>query len=281
MLKTAFFVALSCLSASLVEAHPASPLSVAVVQQQFINAKIVPDVIPKFAPVGITVLNYSTTVQRLSNGQDVTQGNVTQEPVVYIHGTAAAEAVAGGPFNVTTIKYTVLAIDGNTAGSSNPGGYNLHYLRNDYVYGQNNDHTVTLNTTTAPVVAYAGPAPPSGSGPHRYIWLVYAQPANFAAPSTPAQGSGVALFNLTEYLAAANLGDPITGTYFTVQVGPANASVAATSAVDSTTLPQYTPTSTSAGSHATMSGMPNSGVRNGLSTGAAAIVAFTLVFFTF
>ncbi|KDQ19837.1 hypothetical protein BOTBODRAFT_169886 [Botryobasidium botryosum FD-172 SS1] len=281
MLNTVFLAALCCLSVSLVRAHPASPLSVAVVKQQFINADIVPDVVPKFDPIGVAVLNYSTTLQRLSNGQDVTQGNVTQEPVVYIHGTAAAEAVAGGPFNVTTIKYTVLAIDGNTAGSSNPNGYNLHYLRNDYVYGQNNDHTVTLNTTTAPVVPYQGPAPPSGSGPHRYIWLVYAQPANFVAPSTPVQGSGVALFNLTQYTAAANFGDPIVGTYFTVQVGPANASVAVTSAVDSTTLPQYTPTSTSSGGHATMTGMSNAGLKSEVSTGAAAIVVFALLFFTF
>ncbi|KAG8734437.1 hypothetical protein FRC10_011748, partial [Ceratobasidium sp. 414] len=197
----------------------------------------------------------------LTVGQEVSRSNVTNAPVVLIRGTAEAEAAAGGPFNVTNILYTVLCFDGNTAGSSNPNGYNLHYLGNNLAYGENHDHTVTLNSTGTPVVAYAGPNPPSGSGPHRYIWLAYAQPSNFTAPATPAPGSGVALFNLTQYVSAARLGGPLAGTYFTVQEGPANASVAATTAVDSTTLPQYTPTSASGSAGASATSKPNGAIK--------------------
>lgn len=84
-------------------------------------------------------------------GQAVSRENVTLAPIIYIRGSAAAEATVGGPFNVTTIKYTVLGIDGNYAGSPNPTGmqfvcllvaahtyalnrmlgYNLHFLQND------------------------------------------------------------------------------------------------------------------------------------------------------
>ncbi|KAH7344416.1 phosphatidylethanolamine-binding protein [Rhizoctonia solani] len=226
----------------------ASPLAVAVALENFKNAKIVPDVFTTFNPSGLMTLNFTTGARRPDIGQAVARTNVSDAPVLMIRGSEEAEAQAGGPFNVTTIRYTVLCIDGNTAGSTNPRGYNLHYLENNLAYGENHDHTVTLNSTGSPVVAYAAPNPPSGSGPHRYIWLTYAQPDGFSAPSTPASGSGVALFNLSQYTSTANLGDPIVGTYFTVQEGAANASVASTAAVDSTTLPQYTATAT-AGTH--------------------------------
>jgi hypothetical protein len=132
-------------------------------------------------------------------------------------------------------------------------------------YGENDDHTVTLNPPSGSVVAYAGPAPPSGTGPHRYISLVYAQPSDFKVPSTPAVGSGPVLFesvplpvhkisnwplltsvtsSLEKYKTESGLGKAIAGTYFTVEEGTATISIAATQPVDSTTLPQYTPTST-------------------------------------
>ncbi|QRV91596.1 phosphatidylethanolamine-binding protein (PEBP) family [Ceratobasidium sp. AG-Ba] len=256
-------------------AHAASPLAVAVAVEQFKNAKITPDVFSGFSPTGLLTLNYTETVGRpLTVGQEVSRSNVTDAPVVLIRGTEEAEATAGGPFNVTNILYTVLCIDGNTVGSSNPGGYNLHYLENNLAYGENHDHTVTLNSTGTPIVAYAGPNPPSGSGPHRYIWLAYAQPSNFTAPSAPAPGSGVALFNLTQYTSAANLTEPIAGTYFTVQEGPANASVAATTAVDSTTLPQYTPTSSGAAATST----PNAAIKADWAPGAMSLMGVAGLF---
>ncbi|KEP55015.1 putative phosphatidylethanolamine binding protein [Rhizoctonia solani 123E] len=245
MMRLTTSAALVMLSAaSIVSAHAASPLAIAVALENFKNAKIVPDVFNTFNPSGLMTLNFTTGVGRPDIGQAVARTNVSDAPVLMIRGSAEAEAQAGGPFNVTTARYTVLCVDGNTAGSSNPRGYNLHYLENNLAYGENHDHTVTLNSTGSPVVAYAAPNPPAGSGPHRYIWLTYAQPEGFSAPSTPAPGSGVALFNLTQYTSAANLGNPIVGTYFTVQEGAANASVASTTAVDSTTLPQYSATAT-------------------------------------
>ncbi|QRW19606.1 trypsin-like peptidase domain protein [Rhizoctonia solani] len=249
-------------AASTVSAHAASPLAVAVALENFKNAKIVPDVLSTFNPSGLMTLNFTAGVGRPAIGEAVARTNVSDTPVLMIRGSEEAEAQAGGPFNVTNTRYTVLCIDGNTAGSSNPGGYNLHYLENNLAYGENHDHTVTLNSTGSPVVAYAAPNPPSGSGPHRYIWLTYAQPGDFSAPSSPAPGSGVALFNLTQYTSAANLGNPIVGTYFTVQEGAANASVASTTAVDSTTLPQYTATATASTNSTHGDGHSNSGAKS-------------------
>ncbi|KAG9099345.1 hypothetical protein FRC06_005372 [Ceratobasidium sp. 370] len=266
-----------------VSAHAASPLAVAVAVEQFKNAKITPDLFSGFNPTGLLSVNYTETVGRpLTVGQEVPRSNVTTNvPVLLIRGTAEAEATAGGPFNVTNILYTVLCVDANTAGSSNPNGHYLHYLANNLAYGENHDHTVTLKSTGAPVVAYVPPNPPSGSGPHRYTWLAYAQSSNFSAPSTPAPGSGIGLFNLTQYISAARFGSPLAGTYFTVQEGPANASVAATTAVDSTTLPQYTPTSASGSAGASATSKPNGAIKGAdWAPGVMALMGAAGVFFS-
>lgn len=50
------------------------------------------------------------------------------------------------------------------------------------------------------VIPWAGPGPASGSGPHRYTFLVFAQPSNFVAPATPKANSGVNLFECVHQL---------------------------------------------------------------------------------
>ena len=78
-----------------------------------------------------------------------------------------------------------------------------------------------------------------------------------------------------EYISAAKLGNPFAGTYFTVQEGDATVSVAQTSSVDSTTLPQYTPTSS--GSAAASSTVAASSASVSMSVGAGSLL-FTAVF---
>jgi len=259
-----------------VSAHPASPLAVAVVIEQFKNAKIVPDILPTFNPTGLCNLNYTGYINKTQVGDTLPKSLTATAPInVYIHGTAAAEATAGGPFNVTTIKYTVLIIDAGPPGSTNPQGYNLHWLANNWTYGENDDHTVTLNPPASSVVTYQAPAPASGSGPHRYITLVYPQPDNFKVPQTPAIGSGVALFNLTQYKADSGLTTAIVGTYFTVEEGTATVSVASTTAVVSTTLPQYTPSATStapATAHSSNDAKGGNSIRSELWMGAISMI---------
>lgn len=51
---------------------------------------------------------------------------------VYIRGTEESETAAGGPFNVTTFKYTVLVIDAGPPGNKSTQGFNLHWLANDW-----------------------------------------------------------------------------------------------------------------------------------------------------
>jgi len=253
---------------SSVRAHPASPLAVAVVTEQFKNAKLVPDVIIEFKPIGLTSFNYTGVTNKTTVGAVLSAATTATSPrFVYIRGTAASEAAAGGPFNVTTTNYTLIMFDAGVPGY-NATTYPLLWLANDWTYGENDDHTVTLEPPSSSVVAYTPPAPGSGTGPHRYVTLIYAQADNFTAPDTPAPGStSVTSFDLSAYITSAGLTPAIAGTYFTVEEGTATVSVAATTAVDSKTLPEYTPTSTSPSPGAT-SNSANANAVSSLSMGA-------------
>ena len=56
--------------------------------------------------------------------------------------------------------------------------------------------------------------------------------------------------SLNAYTSSANLGSPLLGIYITVEEGTATVAVAPTTAVDSMTLPEYTPSSTGSGTAA-------------------------------
>jgi len=273
LLSAAFFAAILLLICH-VQAHPASPLAVAVVKEQFKNAKIVPDILPAFEPTGLTSLNYTGVVNKTTVGVVLSKADTASGPLaVYIRGTESAEETAGGPFNLSTIQYTVIMFDAGAPGYNSSSGYPLQWLANNWTYGENNDHTVTLNPPSSSVVAYNAPAPVAGTGPHRYITLVYPQPVNFAVPDVPPAASSGALFNLTQYKLDSGLTSAIAGTYFTVEEGTATVSIVATSPVDSKTLPQYTPTSTAA---ATGSEVIGARADSMLTTG---LVAFVLGLF--
>jgi len=150
-------------------------------------------------------------------------------------------------------------IDGNYPGSANPNGYTLHWLGNNYKILENDDHALKLGNASA-VIPYAAPAPAEGTGPHRYTFLVYAEPSGFTAPSTPAANSGVQLFDLAAYVAAAKLGDPSAGNYFTIENGTPTVSVSATTPINNATLPAATATTGSgSGTSAGASSTPTTG----------------------
>lgn len=212
------------LGAASVFATSADPLAVAIVKQQFINAHIVPDVVPSFNPIGTLNVNFNGSAS-ITVGEPMSQTDVSKKPVVAVAGT----------FN-STPSYTVLMIDGNYVGSSNPQGLNLHWLENNVQVGSDG----TTANTTAATIPYAGPAPASGTGPHRYTILLYQQPSNFTAPASPVANSGVHMIELATYVQAAGLTGPLAGLYYTVEVGTATVSVASTTAVDTSTISAQT-----------------------------------------
>ncbi|KAG8906795.1 hypothetical protein FRB99_006062 [Tulasnella sp. 403] len=226
------YAALACYAFVPAFAAPANPVDIALVKQQFVNALLTPSVVPVFNPVALLNVTFPSTGP-ITTGQAVSQEASGAEPTLAIIGTDASFATGG--FN-NTVKYTVIMIDGDVAGATNPNGVNTHYLQNDLTYGTLQNDVLSLTNTTEAVIKYAGPGPASGSGPHRYTLLVFAQPQSFAAPATPAAGSSVTMIDFPGYLKSANLGNPLAGNYFTVEVGTSTVTVSSTTAVNPATL---------------------------------------------
>lgn len=90
-----------------------------------------------------------------------------------------------------------------------------------------------LTASTPPTTPYLSPSPPAGASAHRYLLVLYAQPSTLSITSpfgspAPQAGSNISLSDFsTEY----GLGAPVAASWFSVQVGGANAVAAAHSGV--------------------------------------------------
>jgi len=124
-------------------------------------------------------------------------------------------------------------VDADVVGSKLPEGQTRHWLVNGVTISGS---TVTNSSATA-ITSYAGPYPASGSGPHRYVVAVYAQPSTFAAPAAYSQPNlPVGTFDFNAYVKDSGLGPLVAATYITVEEGTATASIPSTSAVVTSTL---------------------------------------------
>ncbi|KAF8250012.1 hypothetical protein K440DRAFT_620460 [Wilcoxina mikolae CBS 423.85] len=90
---------------------------------------------------------------------------------------------------------------------------------------------------------YRPPAPPEGTGPHRYIWLLYQQPRVFQIKDVPVKPTG---FNVTTWATANGLEPAVAGTYFEAEFADGRASNASSSSAVSSKH-SSTPTSSAAG----------------------------------
>nr|POF03444.1 protein d1 [Quercus suber] len=98
----------------------------------------------------------------------------------------------------------------------------LHWIQPGLIPSTGADGSKTLTAPGVPFVAdYIGPAPPPGSGPHRYVFFLYDQPADFDAKKwAPAGGKPLATYKRMRYSLAdfekeAKLGSVIAANYFT------------------------------------------------------------------
>nr|POF23926.1 protein d1 [Quercus suber] len=98
----------------------------------------------------------------------------------------------------------------------------LHWIQPGLISSAGVDGSATLTASGVPAVAdYIGPAPPPGSGPHRYVFFLYEQPADFDAKKwAPADGKPLPTYkrmwySLANFEKEAKLGPVIAANYFT------------------------------------------------------------------
>jgi len=239
-------------------AHAATPtvVDIEAIEAHFQQALIVPSLVPTFSPGAI--LDVSFSGKQITPGQALAQADVAAQPVVTVSA-----------FNASlTGNFTIAMVDADVPGTVyGTDGVNRHWLENFMTISSG---TVS-NSSGVPVTVYAGPGPAAGSGPHRYVVLLYAQPTTFTAVT--GLTGGVQKFDLNAYVKESGLGDIIAANYFTVEVGTDSTSLPVTSAVITSTLaaaPSGAANGASGGANGASGGASGaSGSASGTGSGAA------------
>jgi len=200
-------------------------LGLQAIRAHFQQSALVPDLFASFGPTALVTLTFSG-LGEIQPGQLLTRDQVATIPTLTVKPGNTSTTFSG--------NYTLVMLDAGTVGEKLPEGQTRHWLRNN---AQISGSSVT-NSSAVEITSYAGPAPPAGSGPHRYVVALYTQPDSFRAPadlSTP--GVPVSTFVWSDYVTSTSLGPLVAATYFTVQEGTATISISPTSSVVTQTLP--------------------------------------------
>ncbi|CRK29712.1 hypothetical protein BN1723_003589 [Verticillium longisporum] len=199
------------------EGLAASSVSVQDFGTAFTAGGIVPDVLAAFNPTVAFYASYNT-----GDGQ----GAALIAPGTEL---STAEAVAPQEFSVEGIanatnvtdstRFIIVMVGPDAPSRANPTNRSIrHYLAGNFTVGTNVSSVLstasTLVNSSAPFTSYGPPAPPAGTGVHRYIYLLYVQPeALNGSSSLPA---------LVQFRTQAGLGPAIGGTYFTIDAAGGN-----------------------------------------------------------
>lgn len=158
--------------------------------------------------------------------------DVSTQPSISITPTSSAQATFKGP-----ATFTLMLADANALGNPDPQGNYRHFLENGATFGDPTANgTMALNVGSGTIVtAYAGPGPLPNEGPHRYGWLLFAQPSSFHAPSNlSAAGVAPGHWYLNSYVSGSGLGDLVAASFFTVENGHASFTAKPTQASNNT-----------------------------------------------
>jgi len=118
-------------------------------------------------------------------------------------------------------SYILIMIDIDAPSRTNTTGslaQVIHWIQPGYISASLKNGSYFLLVSTSPVVVpYAGPAPPPGSGSHRYVLSLFKQPASFTNPKAYAgfNAQNRTHFNTTDYVKQAGLGPIVAANYFT------------------------------------------------------------------
>ncbi|GAA6047152.1 hypothetical protein JCM3770_006925 [Rhodotorula araucariae] len=138
-------------------------------------------VIPKnFKNQVVVHVTYGGNVGTVQAGATYAVADTQGEPSISFNAPAGTDS-----------RFTVVLADPDAPSRDNPkwAPY-LHFVLADVVPGQAAGQTI---------VSYMGPAPPQGSGPHRYVINVYAQPVDHV-PTLPGEPDARQSFPLIKFV---------------------------------------------------------------------------------
>jgi hypothetical protein len=187
--------------------------SITDIQADFKNAGLVPDLLPSLNPSALMTVTFPA-VGPISPGQNLSMQQVATAPAVTI--TPANSSVP------TTGNFTLMMVDSFPFGRNESNNQILHWLANSASLQSDSSAYPALNVSTSRglvVTNYVSPAPPVGSGIHRYVIMLFPQPGSFSPPANLSTANvGIDLnFHLKDYISSSKLGQPIAATFFEVQ----------------------------------------------------------------
>ncbi|RYP32295.1 hypothetical protein DL767_005270 [Monosporascus sp. MG133] len=211
-----------CLAGLGVANHPQS-VPPAKFKAAFEEAGIVPEVIATLNPV---VSFYATYTNQDGVDKLLTPG-VTLIP---------SEAAFPKEFSVENVRYVpnitadsrflIYILDADAPDRNYPTARNLrHYLGGNYTLTGEPSilaSAPTLVTDTDPFTPFIQPAPSSGTGTHRYIMALYAQPERFDNAGFESAGMNETRenWNLTAWRTQLGLGPALGATFFQINTDP-------------------------------------------------------------
>ncbi|KAJ7202158.1 PEBP-like protein [Mycena pura] len=178
-------------------------LSIRAVKKAFRAADVPADLDIVFRPTALLEVGFPQATGKpivLHAGVQVPQNDTAGPPTLRVVGD-----VGRGPFVVSTVDP-----DAPTPQDPTMAQFR-HFLGGDFFSRDG----LLVNNTPA-ISDFLQPGPPAGSDAHRYVFLLFHQSPEFAKQTLVNSATSRALFNISQFAAAVDLGKPIAGTFMLV-----------------------------------------------------------------
>ncbi|KAJ7245022.1 PEBP-like protein [Mycena haematopus] len=187
----------------------AQDISIKTVEKAFSNADLPANLNIVFKPTALLEVSLPQAASgppiTLHAGIHVPRNDTAGPPTFHVVG----EDLGRGPF-------VVAAVDPDAPTPQDPTSAQIrHFLGGNFF-----NHGGLLVNSTPAVSEFRQPTPPAGSDAHRYTFLLFKQSPEFATQTLVNSATSVSLFNISQFAAAVDLGNPIAGTFMLVAPDP-------------------------------------------------------------
>jgi len=195
----------------------AQDVSLRSVKGKFEQANIPRDAAITFNPSILLEVVFPQTSGRpvvLKAGEQLTRNQTKGPPSFAIISSSRVKADR---------KFVVAAVDLDAPTPQNPTSAQIrHFLGGDFAPASRIrlPNVALLANSTPAISQFRQPTPPAGSDPHRYVFLLFNEPAGFDAQTEVTPTTSIALFNISKFAADVGLGNPLGGTFMLVGPDP-------------------------------------------------------------
>ncbi|KXS18178.1 PEBP-like protein [Gonapodya prolifera JEL478] len=165
------------------------------VKTAFQESGIIPDVIGDITPTIDLSIKYSEKIQA-TLGNELSPTDTQSAPHIILND----------PHGSSSTRYVLAMVDPDAPSRESPSNAQyVHWVTEMAGSG-------TKPTVKRDLVQYMGPAPPSGTGFHRYVFLLYRHEGKVHFKSEPPKDRKN--FNVAKWSQENGIGDPVGGEFY-------------------------------------------------------------------